>query len=159
MLVVPEIYQDPQAGEEQALSRRLVDLRRTCGRVTARAARGYDVPTEVSIPAGAQPVLPQPERTPVAIRAAIARLDSAALARFEEDWAATMTRAREEYSVLPVRQLVEHWWLWVAVTRWPALAARLRECEQIVAQSDDRATRRAASAEIGAILETAAQAA
>ena len=114
---------------------------------------------EVSIPAGAQPVLPQPERTPVAVRAAIARLDPAALARFEEDWAATMTRAREEYSVLPVRQLVEHWWLWVAVTRWPALAARLRECEQIVARSDDRATRRAASAEIGAILQTAAQAA
>src|SRR5215472_16398872 len=67
------------------------------------------LPMEVSIPAGAQAVLPQPERTPVAIRAAIARLDPAALARFEEDWAATMTRAREEYSVLPVRQLVEHW--------------------------------------------------
>ena len=93
---------------------------------------------EVSIPAGAQPVLPQPERTPVAIRAAVARLDPAALARFEEDWVATMTRAREEYSVLPVRQLVEHWWLWVAVTRWPALAGRLRECEQIVARSGDR---------------------
>jgi hypothetical protein len=52
---------------------------------------------------------------------------------------------------------MEHWWLWVAVTRWPALAAWLRECEQIVAQSDDRAPRRPASAEIGAILETAAQ--
>jgi hypothetical protein len=114
---------------------------------------------DVSIPAGAQPVLAQPERTPVAVRAAVARLDPAALARFEEDWAATMTRAREEYSVLPVRQLVEHWWLWVAVARWPALAARLRECEQIVARSDDRAARRAASAEIGAILQTAAQAA
>jgi hypothetical protein len=103
--------------------------------------------------------MPQPERTPVAIRAAIARLDRAALARFEEDWAATMIRAREEYSVLPVRHLVEHWWMWVAVTRWPSLAARLRECERIVAESDDRATRRAASAEIGAILETATTAA
>ena len=116
-------------------------------------------PMEVSIPADAQPVMPQPERTPVAIRAAIARLDRAALARFEEDWTATMIRAREEYSVLPVRHLVEHWWMWVAVTRWPSLAARLRECERIVAESDDRATRRAASAEIGAILETAATAA
>ena len=71
---------------------------------------------EVSIPAGAQPALPQPERTPVAIRAAIARQDPAALARFEEDWAATMTRAREEYSVLPVRQ------------RLPGTGAQLR-CE------------------------------
>jgi hypothetical protein len=114
---------------------------------------------EVSIPAGAQPVVPRPERTPVAIRAAVARLDPAALARFEADCAATMAQAREEYSTLPVRQLVEHWWMWVAVTRWPALAARLRECERIVAGSPDRAARRAASAEIGAILETAATAA
>jgi hypothetical protein len=38
----------------------------------------------------------------------------------------------------------------------PGLAPRLRECGQIVAQSGDR-DRRAASAEIGAILETAAQ--
>jgi hypothetical protein len=44
-----------------------------------------------------------------------------------------------------VRHLVEHWWLWVAVTRWPALAARLRECEQVVARSGDRATRRGVS--------------
>ena len=114
---------------------------------------------ELSIPAGAQPVLPQPERTPVAIRASIARLDSAALARFEEDWAATMARAREEYSVLPVRHLVEHWWC-----GWPSPDGRrwrpgYGNASRSWPQSDDRATRRAASAEIGAILETAAQAA
>ena len=104
---------------------------------------------------------PQPERTPVAISGhrSPGRRTQAALARFEEDWAATIDRAREEYSVLPVRQLVEHWWLWVAVTRWPALSGPAAEYERIVAQSDDRATRRAASAEVGAILETAAQAA
>jgi hypothetical protein len=38
---------------------------------------------EVSIPVGAQPVVPQPERTPVAVRAAVARLDVTVLPRFE----------------------------------------------------------------------------
>jgi hypothetical protein len=43
----------------------------------------------------------------------------------------------------------------LAVERWPALAARLRECERIVAESADRAARRAAAAEISEILHRA----
>jgi len=39
---------------------------------------------------GQQPIVPLPEREPAAIRAAVARLDPAALSRFEADW----TRAR-----------------------------------------------------------------
>jgi hypothetical protein len=113
---------------------------------------------QVSIPAGAEPVIAKPEKTPAAIRAAVARLDQDALARFEADWEAAIGKARDEYSILPVRHLIEHWWMWVAVKRWPDLAARLKECERIVGQAPDRPTRRAASAEIGAILETAAQA-
>jgi hypothetical protein len=38
-------------------------------------------------------------------------------------------------SLMPARYFVEHWWTWVAVERWPALAARLRDCERIVAES------------------------
>jgi hypothetical protein len=44
---------------------------------------------------GQQPVLPLPEREPAAIRAAVARLDPSALARFEADWTAATARARE----------------------------------------------------------------
>lgn len=113
----------------------------------------------VTIPEGAQAVIPQPEKTPAAIRTAVARLDRSMLPKFESHWDETMATARQEYSILPVRHFTEHWWMWVAVNRWPELAARLRECERIVADSEDRATRRAASAEIGAILETAAQSA
>jgi hypothetical protein len=101
---------------------------------------------------GQQPVIPLPERNPAALRAAVAQLDPAALAKFETDWTAATTRARDEYSMLPARYFVEHWWSWVAVERWPQLAARLRTCERIVAESQDHAERRAAAAEISEIL-------
>jgi hypothetical protein len=93
---------------------------------------------------GQQPVVPLPEREPAALRAAVARLDPAALARFEADWTAATARARDEYSLLPARHFIEHWFSWVAVERWPQLAARLRACE-----------RRAAASEISQILRRA----
>jgi hypothetical protein len=115
---------------------------------------GYTFMT--GVPADGQwPVIPLPERDPVALRAAVAQLDVAALAKFEADWTAATARARDEYSLLPPRYFVEHWWSWVAVHRWPQLAARLRECERIVAESPDREQRRAAAAEIGEILRRA----
>jgi hypothetical protein len=45
--------------------------------------------------------VPVPPREPAALRAAVARLDPAALARFEADWTAATARARDEYSLLP----------------------------------------------------------
>ena len=104
---------------------------------------------------GQQPVVPLPEREPAAIRAAVARIDPAALARFEADWTAATARARDEYSLLPARYFVEHWFTWVAVERWPQLAARLHACERIVAESLDRTERRQAAAEISHILRQA----
>ena len=107
---------------------------------------------------GQQPVIPLPERNPAALRAAVARLDPSAVAKFETDWAAATARARDEYSMLPARYFVEHWWAWVAVERWPGLAARLHACERVVAESEDHAERRAAAAEISDILHRAAAA-
>jgi hypothetical protein len=109
--------------------------------------------------AGQQPVVPLPEREPAAIRAAVARLDPAALTRFEADWTAATARARDEYSLLPARYFVEHWFIWVAVERWPELASRLHACERIVAESPDAAERRTAAAEISQILRQAETAA
>jgi hypothetical protein len=104
---------------------------------------------------GEHPVVPLPEREPAAIRAAVARLDLGALARFEADWTAATARARDEYSLLPARYFVEHWFAWVAVARWPELATRLRDCERVVADSPDRAERRQAAIEISQILRQA----
>jgi hypothetical protein len=96
-----------------------------------------------------------PERDPAALRAAVAKLDTAALAKFESDWTAATARSRDEYSLMPARYFVEHWWSWVAVERWPALAARLRACERVVAEPAGRHARRAAAAEISEILRRA----
>jgi uncharacterized protein DUF6247 len=104
---------------------------------------------------GQQPVVPLPERKSAALRAAVARIDPAALARFEADWTAATARARDEYSLLPARHFIEHWFSWVTVERWPQLAARLRACERIVAESPDRAERRAAASEISQSLRQA----
>jgi hypothetical protein len=67
---------------------------------------------------GDPPAVPLPERNPAALRAAVARLDPAALARFEAHWTAATARAHDEYSLLPARYFVEHWWSWVAVEQW-----------------------------------------
>jgi hypothetical protein len=101
---------------------------------------------------GQQALVPLPVREPSALRAAVAHLDARPWARFEADWTAATERARDEYSLLPARYFVEHWFSWVAVERWPQLAARLRACERVVAESRDRAERRAAAAESSQIL-------
>ncbi|MFB7516339.1 DUF6247 family protein [Streptomyces sp. NPDC056144] len=110
-------------------------------------------------PEGLVPLVPMPEKTPAALRVAVARLDSAALPRFDAHWTEAMAQARDEFSLLPGRHFVDHWWSWVAVQRIPDLAARFRECEQIVASSEDKTTRRAASAELARILADAEAAA
>lgn len=102
------------------------------------------------------PVIPMPEKTPAALRTAVAQLSPEAVAKFDAHWASAMEQAREECSPLPGRHFVEHWWMWGAVTRWPQRAARLRECERLVAESDDRELRRSAAAEMGRILAEAA---
>ncbi|MCX4783594.1 DUF6247 family protein [Streptomyces sp. NBC_01264] len=105
------------------------------------------------------PLIDMPAKTPAALRAAVARLDQTALDRFDEHWTSATAQTRDEYSLMPARAFTEHWWVWVAVERWPELAARFRECERITADSEDRAERRAASAELGRILAEAEAAA
>lgn len=110
----------------------------------------------MSVPEGGQqPRVPLPSRDPVALRAAVAKLDLAALAKFESDWTAATARARDEYSLMPARYFVEHWWTWVAIERWPSLSARMRECQRIFAEAPGDDERRAAAAEIGEILRWA----
>jgi hypothetical protein len=109
--------------------------------------------TAADTPTG--PLIPMPDKSPAALRISVARLDPDALPTFDAHWGEAMAQARDEYSLLPGRHFVDHWWAWVAVQRWPERAARFRECEQIVATSEDRDTRRAASAELGRILADA----
>jgi hypothetical protein len=151
---------EPNLGGESNSHDQLGSLRSLCRAETCQdALRRPGRPTLDGMTAtheeGQQPVVQLPERDPAALRAAVAKLDTAALAKFESDWTAATARARDEYSLMPARYFVEHWWTWVEVERWPTLAARLRDCERIVAESADRNVRRAAAAEISEILRRA----
>ncbi|HET9898628.1 MAG TPA: DUF2637 domain-containing protein [Streptosporangiaceae bacterium] len=67
-----------------------------------RVARSTLVSASVDgMSAGKQPAMPMPEREPAALRAAVARLDPAALPKFEADWTTAIARTRDEYSLLP----------------------------------------------------------
>lgn len=105
------------------------------------------------------PRISMPDKTPAALRIAVAQLDPARVSAFDAHWTRAMTQARDEYTLTPPRAFVEHWWSWVAVARYPERLARFRECERIVSDSSDRAERRAAGAEIAAILADAEAAA
>jgi hypothetical protein len=76
----------------------------------------------------------------------------------EAGWTAATARARDEYSLLPARYFVEHWFNWVAVAAMAGTrgaVACLRARGAVVAESPDRAERRAAAAEISQILRQA----
>ncbi|MEY9997703.1 hypothetical protein ABIE67_009822 [Streptomyces sp. V4I8] len=105
------------------------------------------------------PLIPMPEKTPAALRIAVAQLDPAAIAAFDQQWDDAIRKARDEYTLTPPRAFVEHWWSWVGVARFPERLARFRECQRIVSESDDRAQRRAAASELAALLAQAEAAA
>jgi len=99
-----------------------------------------------------------PVKTPAGLRAAVARLDPVtALAKFDREWATATAETARTYDLSPVRGFTEGWWLWVALARFPERLSRFRACEETVARAEDRAVRRAASAEIARLMEEAAQ--
>lgn len=77
------------------------------------------------------------------------------LAAFDAERAEALRQARTEVSAAPLRRFIGQWAVNVAIERHPALAARLRELEALVAASDDLAEVRGAAAEIGRILDSA----
>ncbi len=101
-------------------------------------------------PAG--PTVPMPDKTPAALRIAVAQLDPSAVAAFDQQWNDAIRQAHDEHTLAPPRAFVEHWWSWVGIARFPERLARFRECQRIVSESDDRAARRAAAAELAALL-------
>jgi hypothetical protein len=111
-------------------------------------------------PQADEPLLPMPDKNPAALRVAVTRLDPAnALPQFDKHWEEATRETRDSFTLTPCRAFLEQWFTWVAVHRLPVVAARLAECERIVATSDDRAERRAAAAEISRILAAAQESA
>jgi hypothetical protein len=97
-----------------------------------------------------------PPKTPAALRAAVARLDPESISGFDGEWERAIADSRDHYDLTPLRGFVEHWWIWVAVARYPERLARFRECERMASRCDDRSGRRAFQAETARILNGSA---
>ncbi|MFF7976781.1 DUF6247 family protein [Streptomyces sp. NPDC007905] len=99
------------------------------------------------------PLIPMPELTPGALRAAVARIAPSRVPALTQHLFEATTNAQQTQSLAPLRAFVHSWAVFVAVERRPERAVRLRELERIVdAGEQDPA---AAIAEIRAIREAA----
>ncbi|MCQ4042423.1 hypothetical protein ACFOSC_16585 [Streptantibioticus rubrisoli] len=96
-----------------------------------------------------------PPQTEAALRAAVTRLSSANAAQFETELRQAVEAATRAGNNASVRTFPHRWSVFVAIKQHPERAARLREFERIVGESEDRAERRAAAAGIGALLAEA----
>lgn len=104
------------------------------------------------------PLIPMPEPTPDALRAAVARIAPSRVAALTRHLFEATTNAQQTQSLAPLRAFVHSWAVFVAIERHPQRAARLRELERIVDAGDQepdaaiaeiRRIRQAAEAEAG----------
>ncbi|MBA4864887.1 hypothetical protein H1V43_26760 [Streptomyces sp. PSKA54] len=83
------------------------------------------------------PLIPRPERTPAALRVALAQVAPHRLAEMERQKDEAIALAARTGSLGPIVQFLETWAVVVEIARVPAMAARLRAAEY-TAQSVDR---------------------
>jgi len=110
-------------------------------------------PTEAS-----GPLIPMPQLTPDALRAAVAQIVPSRLPELNEHLANAATSAQRTSSVGPLRAFTAHWGTIVNIERWPQRAARFHACEELAADPHaDADEARAAAGEIGRILRAAGE--
>lgn len=104
------------------------------------------------------PLIPMPELTPDALRAAVARIAPSRMPALTQHLFEATTHAQQTQSLAPLRAFVHSWAVFVAIERHPTRAARLRELERLVdvgeeepaeAIAEIRTIRAAAEAEAG----------
>ncbi|MEW2620780.1 DUF6247 family protein [Streptomyces sp. NPDC048106] len=104
------------------------------------------------------PLIPMPELTPDALRAAVTRIAPSRIPALTQHLFEATTNAQQTQSLAPLRAFVHSWAVFVAIERHPHRAARLRELEVIVdageqdptlAITEIQAIRAAAEAEAG----------
>ncbi|WP_432139592.1 MULTISPECIES: hypothetical protein [unclassified Streptomyces] len=99
------------------------------------------------------PLIPMPELTPDALRAAVARIAPSRIPALTQHLFEATTNAQQTQSFAPLRAFVHSWAVFVAIERYPERAARLHELERLVDVGDQDPAE--AIAEIRAIRETA----
>ncbi|MFF2194959.1 DUF6247 family protein [Streptomyces sp. NPDC058157] len=90
------------------------------------------------------------------LRATLTRLAPEAVATFDAERAAAVSRSREQLSSTPMRRFLHQWALYVAIERHPTQAARLRALENQAATASSPAQAREIASKIGHILDQAA---
>jgi hypothetical protein len=104
------------------------------------------------------PLIPMPELTPDALRAAVTRIAPSRVPALTQHLFEATTNAQQTQSLAPLRAFVHSWAVFVAIERHPERAARLRELERLVDAGEQdpaeaipeiRAIREAAEAEAG----------
>lgn len=78
------------------------------------------------------PLIPMPDLTPDALRAAVARIAPSRVPALTQHLFEATTNAQQAQSLAPLRAFVHSWGVFVAIERHPGRAARLRELERIV---------------------------
>ncbi|GAA3191387.1 MULTISPECIES: DUF6247 family protein [Streptomyces] len=82
------------------------------------------------------PLLPMPELTPDALRAAVARIAPSRIPALTQHLFEATTNAQQTQSLAPLRAFVHSWAVFVAIERHPERAARLHHLERIVADGE-----------------------
>ncbi|MER5517236.1 DUF6247 family protein [Streptomyces sp. NPDC002763] len=100
-----------------------------------------------------EPLIPMPELTPDALRAAVARITPSRVPALTQHLFEATTNAQQTQSLAPLRAFVHSWAVFVAIQRHPERAARLHELERLVDEGEQDPT--AAIVEIRAIREAA----
>jgi hypothetical protein len=101
------------------------------------------------------PLIPLPQLTPTALRRAVAQITPSALPQLDRHLAEAAEQAEQAGDFAPLRAFAQQWGMHVAIERHPHRAARLHELERLVGGGADRDTVRAATAEIGRIVDAA----
>ncbi|WP_369260184.1 DUF6247 family protein [Streptomyces sp. R35] len=99
------------------------------------------------------PLIPMPELTPDALRAAVARIAPSRIPALTQHLFEATTNAQQTQSLAPLRAFVHSWAVLVAIERHPERASRLRALERIVDAGEQNPAE--AIAEIRAIREAA----
>ncbi|BBC34105.1 hypothetical protein SGFS_053990 [Streptomyces graminofaciens] len=76
-----------------------------------------------------EPLTPRPERTPAALRMALAQVAPHRLAEMERQKDEAITLAARARSLGPITQFLETWAVAIEIARIPCSAARLRAAE------------------------------
>ncbi|AGP56341.1 MULTISPECIES: hypothetical protein [Streptomyces violaceusniger group] len=101
------------------------------------------------------PLIPMPALTPAALRAAVAQIAPAQLPSFVEHLDRAVEQAATQSTIAPLRTFLLWWGEFVAIERYPARAARLRELEAVAEGAMDREALRSALAEMRQITDLA----